>query len=406
MKAAVGYSDHPDTIKAGRQAAQEAMRNARRNDPCDLALLFATSHHDAVILRDAVAGIVGSAARIVGGGAVGTITNDHYGYAGDQVSIACFWLDGLPVNIFDEAGMRDSEFEVGRRLGQTMISSEIDRDTSVMLFYDSIDRTGGNVRLLMASQLLAGINDARGFIPDNLVGAGLMGDYACTSTSQWTGNGVADGHAMLLHFPDDIKIDNIIMHGCRPATGYYTVTKAEGPVILEINNEPAIQFLDRMLGPAVTHERFPFFLLLGINNGERWGEFKEHQYASRLCLGLDMDRGGIVMFESDMTAGTEFQIMYRSLDLEYMRPRIEKVFEQLDGREPVFAFYIDCAGRAAGYGGVDIEDAVMVQNTVAGRVPLLGIYSGVEIAAVSGPPRGLDWTGVFCLFSVAEKEAP
>ena len=42
----------------------------------------------------------------------------------------------------------------------------------------------------------------------------------------------------------------------------------------------------------------------------------------------------------------------------------------------------------------------MVQDTVAGRAPILGIYTGVEIASIMGRPRGLDWTGVFCLFSV------
>lgn len=73
-----------------------------------------------------------------------------------------------------------------------------------------------------------------------------------------------------------------------------------------------------------------------------------------------------------------------------------------EGRKPVFALYIDCAGRAAGYAGTDLEDALAVQKTIAGRAPLMGIYSGVEIASVGGRPRGLDWTGVFCLFSVSK----
>ena len=105
------------------------------------------------------------------------------------------------------------------------------------------------------------------------------------------------------------------------------------------------------------------------------------------------------MFEPDMVEGTEFQVMYRSLDLDYMKPRIENLFDRLCGREPVFALYINCAGRAAGYGGIDLEDALVVQSTVAGRAPILGIYTGVEIASVRGRPRSLDWTGVFCLFS-------
>ncbi|MCD7896101.1 MAG: FIST C-terminal domain-containing protein [Planctomycetaceae bacterium] len=147
----------------------------------------------------------------------------------------------------------------------------------------------------------------------------------------------------------------------------------------------------------------PFFLILGINRGDRWGEFGEKDYANRLCLAIDQDRRGIVMFEPDMVPGTTFQIMHRSMDLEYIQPRVEKAFARLGDRTPVFAMYINCAGRAAGYAGFDQDDAVMIQETVGKRVPLLGIYSGVEIAPVKNRPQALDWTGVFSLFSV-EKE--
>jgi len=256
--------------------------------------------------------------------------------------------------------------------------------------------------MIMATWLLSGIEQSLGFLP-NLTGAGMQGDYVCTPTRQWIGESVAEHHAMALAFSDDIRIDSVIMHGCRPATRYYTVTKADKQVILEINGRPALQFLDELLGSAIPPENYPFFLILGVNSGDKWGEFDENSYASRLCLALDKERGGIVMFEPDMVEGTEFQIMHRSFDLDYMKPRIEDIFNRLGDREPVFALYINCAGRAAGYGGVDLEDAFVVQNTVAGRVPILGIYTGVEIAPIKGRPRGLDWTGVFCLFSTRKR---
>jgi diguanylate cyclase (GGDEF)-like protein len=111
------------------------------------------------------------------------------------------------------------------------------------------------------------------------------------------------------------------------------------------------------------------------------------------------------MFEPDMVEGTEFQLMLRSSDLEYMRPRFESAFQKLNGRKPVFAIYIDCAGRCAGYSGADAEDALVLQEVVGDRVPVLGIYTGVEIAPFAGHPRGLDWTGVFCLFLQGESDA-
>jgi hypothetical protein len=399
MRVGVGYSDNPDTASAGTQAASEALRGSGRRDACDFVMLFSTARHDSDVLWSAVKRIVGESARIVGGGAVGVITNDRFGYAGDQIGIACFWLDGESVGIFSEGSLLDGEFEVGSRLGRRLLEAGITPDSKIMLFYDAIDRTHGDVRLLMATHILAGMGNAMGYLP-NVNGAGMMGDYACTPTKQWIGDCVTEHQAMALSFGGDIRIDSVIMHGCRPATRYYTVTKAEGPVVLEINGRPAIKFIQELLGGTVSPEQFPFFLLFGVNRGDKWGEFDEDNYASRLCLAIDPDRDGIVMFEPDMVPGTEFQIMYRSLELGYMKPRIDGIFDGLGNREPVFALYIDCAGRAAGYGGIDMEDAVMVQKTVAGRAPVLGIYTGVEIAQIGGRSRGLDWTGVFCLFSV------
>jgi len=39
------------------------------------------------------------------------------------------------------------------------------------------------------------------------------------------------------------------------------------------------------------------------------------------------------------------------------------------------------------------------RQTVGSRIPLLGMYSGVEIARVKGQVMPLDWTGVLCIFT-------
>ncbi|GHU34267.1 hypothetical protein AGMMS50256_27650 [Betaproteobacteria bacterium] len=403
MRVGVGYSDIPDSASAGAQAVRDAIEKSGRHAPCDIVLLFSTARHNLDILRAAAASEAGASALIYGGGAVGIITNDTFGYAGDQVGAACIWLDGVDCKVLTEAGLLESEEESGIRLGRQLAALGTKPDSPMMLFYDAIDRSGGGVRLLMATWLLAGIEKGLGFLPD-LTGAGLMGDHICSPTGQFIGHSISKHCAMAFAFSDDIRIDSAIMHGCRPASPYYTVTRADGPVILEINGKPAIEFMDGILGPAIQPEQYPFFLIFGINNGERWGEYHEDNYASRLCLGLDKERGGIVMFEPDMGEGTEFQLMFRSLQLDYMVPKIEALFDRLDGRKPVFAMYIDCAGRCAGYAGMDLEDAYVVRRVVGERVPLLGIYTGVEIASIGGRPRGLDWTGVFCLFSQEERK--
>ena len=400
MRVEVGYSDLQETDAAGAEAARQALTKAGRSDPCDLVFLFSTVAHDPHYLRSVVASVVGASAVIVGGGAVGAITNDHYGYAGDQVGVAAVWLEGVGFELLAKRGIVDNEEETGFRLGKRMAERGVTAETPSMIFYDAINRTRGDVRLNLATPLLAGMERGLGFLPRELVGAGLQGDYEASSTLQWNGTETVDECAMVLTFSGGLRIDSVIMHGCRPVGDYYTVTKADRQTILEVNGQPALPFIESELQPSLPAEEFPFFMIFGVNR-DPGGKFNEKNYANRLCLDIDKQRNGIVMFESDMVAGTQFQIMYRSLDLDYIPPKINSLFKSLDGRRPVFAFYIDCAGRAARF-SADLEDAVVVQKAVAGRAPLLGIYSGVEIAPIMGKPRTLDWTGVFCLFSVPE----
>lgn len=404
MRVGIGYSDNPDSALAGKQAAQIAIEKAGREGSCDVVLLFSTARHDQRVLREAVSAETKNYDRIYGSGTVGVITNDQFGYAGDQVGVACIWLDGAEWNVVDDDGLLGSEEEAGYRIGQKLAEQGVEPDSPVMMFYDAVDYSRGGLRLIMATWLLAGLEKGLGFLPE-LVGAGMQGDHICSPTEQYVGGRMGDHNVMAMTFSDDIQIDSTIIHGCVPASTYYTVTKAEGPVILEINNEPAIPFIDKILDSAISPDQYPFFLLFGINQGGRWAKYDEDNYASRLCLSIDKERNGIVMFEADMVEGTEFQLMFRSLDLDYMKPKVEEVFEKAGDREPVFAMYIDCAGRCAGYGGTDLEDAVVLQEIVGDRVPLLGLYTGVEIAPVKGRSRGLDWTGVFFLFSRGKKEA-
>lgn len=402
MQVEVGYSDNPDSKIAGVCAAQMALAKAKRQENADLILLFCTASHNQEVLREAVVSVLGNRGNIFGGGSAGVITNEYFGYAGNQVGVACIWLDGTDCNILIESELEKSEMEAGKRLGKKLLECGVTQQSPILLFYDAIDRSAGNMHLMLATWILEGIEKEMGFLPE-VMGAGLQGDHASSATRQYTGNGI-DGHSVIsISFSSNICIDNIVMHGCRPASPYYEVTKAEGSVILEINGTPAIQFMDEVLESSVKPEEYPFFLILGINHGEPWGEYNENNYASRLCLGIDEERGGIVMFEPDMVAGTKFQIMFRSLDLEYMKPKIKKVFSKLNGRKPLFALYIDCAGRCAGYGGIDMEDAIVIQQAVGDEIPLLGIYTGAEIAPMEGKSRGLDLTGVFCLFSEREE---
>jgi hypothetical protein len=233
-------------------------------------------------------------------------------------------------------------------------------------------------------------------------GMGMTGNMQMNPTFQFFDDQIVQQAALaLLVHGTNLKLHTMIMHGCKPASSYHTITKADANVVLEIDGEPALDVIGKLLGPHTqrTWEEYPLFVTLGVNKGDKFGEYKEEEYANRLCMAVDKDRRGLVMFEPDLTAGTEVQLMRRSIDFEYIHGRAERLYEEIGERTPFLALYFDCMGRAATYCGSEEEEGVEIQKVIGCRMPLLGMYTGVELGSVAGRQQALDWTGVLSVFS-------
>jgi small ligand-binding sensory domain FIST len=86
--------------------------------------------------------------------------------------------------------------------------------------------------------------------------------------------------------------------------------------------------------------------------------------------------------------------------LESVQKRTRQLLAALDHEKPIFALYVDCAGRSSAFSGAELEEASLLQAELGLELPLLGFYSGVEIAPLLGRSRPLDWTGVLTLFTL------
>ncbi len=398
IRAGVGRSEKEDSYEAGKEAALEAGIESP-----GLALVFCTGRHDPEKFRDGIRSVVGPDCRIVGGYTVGIITRDAASYDGYEAGVALIGGDNLKVDAFAEVGIQGGESRLGEALGSRLSAAGAVSDTNLLLFYDTVFHENGKPRINMATPLLEGMARALPTWP-NLAGMGMIGDMQLQPTWQFLDDSLLQQSAIALLLGGGITMDTTVMHGCRPAGRYHEVTKAEGPVVLEIDGRPALQVIREMLGTdsGLEPEDYAFFVTLGVNHGDKYGDFREDDYANRMCIGVDEERQGLVMFENDLVAGSSVQLMRRSVDFGYIGPRTDELFSRAAaaGRTPVLAFYIDCAGRAGAYCGLDAEEADEVRRAIPPGVPLLGVYSGVEIATMRGVPQALDWTGVLCLLSV------
>ena len=307
----------------------------------------------------------------------------------------------MRVDMFIETGLVDREREVGVVLGEQIKSQRYKGDPNLLLMYNSVKRSAAEgLALNLATPLIAGVTQALGTWPP-AAGVGMMGSMQWNPTYQWFDDRIEQRSAMALVLSGGVRLDTIIMHGCRPAGGYHTITRAEGPAVIEIDGKPALEVISQLLGPESDKdwEDFPLFVTLGVNKGDKFGPFREEDYANRLVMAVDKERGALIMFEDDLRAGYDVQLMRRSIDFAYVGRRANDLLARVGDRTPFFALYIDCAGRASAYCGTEREEAEEVQRVMRSRMPLLGMYSGVEIAKVGPDMQALDWTGVLCVFS-------
>lgn len=401
-RAGVGYSIDSNSMEAGRAAAEMALAEAGSAAP-QMALLFQTARHDPHQFHAGARSVLGPGVRMLGGFTGGIITRDYLGYDGYEGAVVVLDSDSLRFDGFAELGLKqDGERTVGRRLGAQVGAAMDGAGTGLVYMYDSIKSftPEGGFDMNIGTYVMEGLTEGMGEWP-SAAGMGMIGNMQLSPTYQFFDDRVVRQAALaLLVQGDSFRLHTTIMHGCRPSSSYHMVTRTDENVVLEIDGRPALDVIDELLGAESDRgwADYPLFVTLGVNKGEKFGPFREEEYANRLCMAVDHERKGLVMFEPDLVKGAEVQLMRRAIDFDYIQTRAEAILGEVGDREPFFALYIDCMGRAGAYCGSEGEEGAEVQKVIGSRMPLLGLYTGVELGEVMGRQQALDWTGVLCVF--------
>jgi hypothetical protein len=391
----VAHSNQTNSKAAAIEASKNALANAGI-DKADFALVFCSGKHKPYDFLKGVNAVLGDT-PLIGGSTIGIITDNFIGYEGFETGVTVFASNSISFKTFSQPELNKGEKQAGILLGKKIKETATEADNTLLVFYDSSKQQNPPM-LNFATWLFEGLDM---YLPEKIscAGGGLLSDMQLNTTYQFYNDQVLTQNVVAV-LMGGCSMQTTVLHGCRPASAYLTITKAEGPIIYEIDNRPALELIDELLGNdhRLQWKDFSLFVTLGVNKGDKFGPFIEKDYANRLVLSVDLTNKSLIMFEPDLKTGDEVQLMQRSFDLKYIKSGIEEIRRSEHLKKLSFAFYINCAGRAKPYTGEEFEDAEEVQKGLL-AIPFMGIYSGVEIAKINGKLQPLDWTGVLCMIS-------
>lgn len=366
-----------------------------------LLLVFCGGKQDPITARSVLRAAYGNVA-VVGGSAAGAITGAGFGYSGLEIAVLAFLDPAVTPRVLVNRDLLADEAAAGVALGMA-VAAIAEPSALVLLFFDSVATTAP-LRLHPASSILEGFQAGLAGKRVEIIGGGLLTDMNLSDSWVFTGDAVERHAVMALVFPPAVRAATVVLHGCRPVSTFMEITRIDGAEVFELDGEPALTVIERMLNLSIggsEGHNLTLLATLGEKQGDPFAPYNENAYVNRLILTTNRASGSVTLFEPDFRRGTMVQIMSRdnSLMLQSVRDGVAAANAAMLTGQRLLSLYIDCAGRASARSGAATEEAEMVMQGLDAAIPLIGFYSGVEIAPFYGYSRPLDWTGVLTTLS-------
>jgi hypothetical protein len=211
----------------------------------------------------------------------------------------------------------------------------------------------------------------------------LAGDqWKFKSTKQFYGNEVLTNSIPVLLLCGEFHFSYGVATGWRQVGEVGQVTRATGPIVHEIDSEPAIAFYRKYLGPGTkpTGE-----LPLAILNASDASEYL------RASVGVLDEATGAITFLATVPEGARVRLALATRDeiLTGCAESLSIATSNLpEGAQPAAALFFSCAGRKVLLGTRTQDELRLIRTTLRETVPICGFYGYGEISPNMGDPTG------------------
>lgn len=319
--------------------------------------------HDAILdgLTDAFEGI-----QLVGGTTDGELTSER-GFEEDSVAAIFFGSDELDFGTGVATGLSTDPAEATRRAVDSAREA-IDGEPSLCI-------TTPEGLEVNSTTLLQGLRDQLGEkMP--IVG-GLAGDqFLFESTYQFGDDQVYEDAVPVLLMGGDVVHSHGVASGWEPLGKRAEITRAEGNVIYEIDDQTAVDFYRHFIGDGVINDGvYP----LAIFDEQ---DEQDEDFYLRAPVGYDEDEGSVTFF-GNVTPGATVQITRgeRSAIIEATRTSAANAYDNFDDdATPRACLAFSCAGRHQLLGQQTSREYEILEEVVDEDIEVCGFYTYGEIS--------------------------
>ena len=378
ISAGTGSATHPNPMKAAAEAV-EAAEKGIQGPGNRFAIVYSTVAYEQEALIAAVAEKLGDI-PFIGCSVEGTIGNEGSHEEGFSLQVCIMSSDTLRFHACHATGLGEDSEKAGRDLGASVKEHIGDDTLGLIALADGLSLNFDR----FTAGWKAGAELDR-FLP--VIGGTAGDDWEFKRTYQYKNGEIMSDAVTAVLISGEGRLAHAVSHGCVPSSRKHTITKAEGNVIQEIDDRPALEVLNDYLD--ISEQKDWQKAIVNLALGFKAPSELSEQYDEHVIRYIPVkdEENGFLQINTEVKTGESVWMTRR--DYEKIEAGLDKTIaaikDQLGDEKPQVVLQFDCAGRGKVILPQAKKDALItrLQAGLGGTPAWSGFHSYGELGPVN-----------------------
>lgn len=363
LKVVIGHSEDVDSHDAIQEVLQQCKGELNGLIP-QAGILYSSIGYDFSVLLEQITKKFPDI-ELIGGTTDGELTSLH-GFTEDALSLTLFYSDTIEIKAGIGTNLAEAPKICAAKALQEAQSKLSKSPTLCLTFPEGLvsqkDIAMDELQRQLGKQ-----------VP--VFGGATAKQIEYGETFQFYQTGIYKNSLPVLLFGGNIQFSHGIASGWKPIGKKGKITKVSDNEILEIDNQPALDFYRFYLGPLASET--PEFPLAIFEEGNE-------QFYVRTVQKINEQKRSL-LFSGAMPEGSCIQITEASREqlLEGAKESIIQAIDNFTGATPEVALVFSCAARKSILGTKTKEEFQLIQPCAENRFPIFGFYTYGEISPIT-----------------------